>query len=247
MSLQSLCMDGIQSSHYDSLLWLAVSRCCPDLQLWVPLCPSKSGKGWLVEVVWRDLWGHGEDITIQQIMGVFGIDQYAEVDTVEPNDISYVSSAYAPLTVCLIHYSVGGWSGSHEDILCELPGCFYDVIQQHPLEDLVTTRKWPITTATTCRSLASPLVTAEGKKKPVLVVMYMSGVTYIKLAALQFLSKRQRASSIISFAAPQRLSMAIHYCSCWARNKKLYKRSFISLLPYMRRIRKISGKQRILQ
>jgi hypothetical protein len=118
---------------------------------------------------------------------------HAEVDTVEPDDISYVSSGYAPLTVRLIQYAAGGWSGGRDDILREIPGRFIDVFQPFPPEDLETIRKRPVTTGTTYGSLAvaSPIAVAKDvKRKPVLMVMYLGGVTYMELAALRFLSKK---------------------------------------------------------
>jgi hypothetical protein len=39
---------------------------------------------------------------------------HAEVDTVEPDDVSYVSSGYAPLTVRLVQAAVQGWKDKDE-------------------------------------------------------------------------------------------------------------------------------------
>ena len=43
---------------------------------------------------------------------------HAEVNTVEPDDVSYVSSGYAPLTVRLVQSAMQGWKTSDkEDVL----------------------------------------------------------------------------------------------------------------------------------
>jgi hypothetical protein len=190
LCLQSLAADGIQSSRYDSLRRDVVQT---------------YGYEYLFVLTHLERAG-----LLKRREGIFGVMEkaspynklrdhlaliHAEVDTVEPDDISYVSSGYAPLTVRLIQYAAGGWSGGRDDILREIPGRFIDVLQPYPPEDLETTRKRPVTTGTTYGSLAvvpPPIVVArETKRKPVLMVMYLGGVTYMELAALRFLSKRQ--------------------------------------------------------
>ena len=106
----------------------------------------------------------------------------AEVDTVDPDDISYVSSGYAPLSVRLVQTAVK--MGIREDISKDLPGRYLDVTQVFPPEDLATSLK---RSAATKKSLAPAEST---NRKPVLMVMYVGGVTYMEIAALRFLSKR---------------------------------------------------------
>ena len=61
----------------------------------------------------------------------------AEVNTVEPDDVSYVSSGYAPLSVRLVQSAVQGWRGREESVLKEIPGRLVDVTQHHPPEEEV--------------------------------------------------------------------------------------------------------------
>lgn len=105
-----------------------------------------------------------------------------EVDTVNPSDVSYVSSGYAPLTVRLVQLAIQGWAGK-EDTLRELPGRLVDIEQKFPPEDLATALKG----IRPNQSLGA--ITKEGKR-PTLMVVFVGGVTYMELAALRFLSKR---------------------------------------------------------
>jgi hypothetical protein len=121
----------------------------------------------------------------------------AEVDTVEPDDISYVSSGYAPLTVRLLQSAVTGWKNGRDDILREIPGRFIDIMPISPPEDLSTTMQRPVHTGGTYGSLApvvptstNTTMTRTSRVKPVLIVVYLGGVTYMELSALRFLSKR---------------------------------------------------------
>ena len=112
----------------------------------------------------------------------------AEVDTVEPDDVSYVSSGYAPLTVRLIQSAVQGWNGK-EDIVKELQGRLIDIVQSNPPQDLETAMKK--SPSESLGSLAKGSVQGGGgAKKPTLIVFYLGGVTLMEIAALRFLSKR---------------------------------------------------------
>lgn len=127
---------------------------------------------------------------------------HAEVDTVEPNDVSYVSSGYAPLSIRLLQTAVQGWSGK-EDILRELPGRMLDVTQHVPPEDLATAMKRSpgLSLGTLAATLSPSSSTASAVnpntasvsnvRKPTLMVLFVGGVTYMEIAALRFLSKRQ--------------------------------------------------------
>merc|ERR1712238_172393 len=53
----------------------------------------------------------------------------ADVDTVKPDDVSYVSSGYAPLSVRLVQAAVKGWPGRSSEALRELYGKGIDVRQ----------------------------------------------------------------------------------------------------------------------
>ena len=114
----------------------------------------------------------------------------AEVNTVEPDDVSYVSSGYAPISVRLLQTAIKGWSG-REEILREGPGRLVDITQQNPPEDLATAIKRPVSCSLGKMATNDELVVASSRgKKPVLMVFFVGGVTYMELAALRFLSKR---------------------------------------------------------
>lgn len=106
-----------------------------------------------------------------------------EVDTVNPDDISYVSSGYAPLTVRLVQMAIRGWTGK-EEIVRELPGRLLDIEQHYPPEDLASTLKRP----NPSQSLGA--LAKEANRKPTLMVVLVGGVTHMEIAALRFLSKR---------------------------------------------------------
>lgn len=106
----------------------------------------------------------------------------AEVDTVNPDDVSYVSSGYAPLTVRLVQLAIQGWAGK-EETLRELPGRLVDVQQEYPPRDFESALK-------ESRPSLSLGAIAKEEKKPTLMVVFVGGVTYMELAALRFLSKR---------------------------------------------------------
>jgi hypothetical protein len=108
----------------------------------------------------------------------------AEVDTVNPDDSSYVSSGYAPLTARLVQAASSGWMGK-EEALRELPGRLVDVVQSDPPEELSTAMK---------RNPGGNLgaLSKAGKQKPVWMVYFVGGVTFMEIAALRFLSKLER-------------------------------------------------------
>lgn len=114
----------------------------------------------------------------------------AEVSTIEPDDISYVSSGYAPLTARLVEVAVTmGWSGK-EEALRELPGRLVDISQRDPPEDLASAMKK--STGTSLGALARSGGWNGGTgKKHVLIVYYVGGVTFMEIAALRLLSKRE--------------------------------------------------------
>jgi vacuolar protein sorting-associated protein 33A len=100
----------------------------------------------------------------------------AEVNTVEPDDVSYVSSGYAPLSVRLVQAAVQGWRGKEDTVLKELPGRLVDVTQHYPPEDLPAAVKRP--KGPSLGSLASE--GSNSARKP----------TLMEIAALRYLSRR---------------------------------------------------------
>ena len=118
-----------------------------------------------------------------------------DVDPLDPDDVSYVSSGFAPISARIIQTAMRGWSGK-EEALKELPGKGIDVIQKYPPEEYKTALK---------RNAMPPLGTwakqlknnqdfgsrsGDNKKKPVLLVYFVGGITYAEIAAIRFMSKK---------------------------------------------------------
>jgi vacuolar protein sorting-associated protein 33A len=183
LCLQSICKNGINSSRYDSLRKDVVQTYGYDfLSLLVNL--EKAGLLRRKEA----FLGMDKASAFSKVKDLLVLIN-AEVDTVEPDDISYVSSGYAPLTVRVLQSAVTGWKNGRDDILREIPGRFIDIVQPSPPEDLTTTLQRPVSTGTTYGSLAPTTLSRVGKK-PVLIVVYVGGITYMEITALRFLSKR---------------------------------------------------------
>jgi vacuolar protein sorting-associated protein 33A len=208
LCLQSLCAGGIKSSRYDALRRDVVQTFGYEYVFVVMNAgvASLSGQSSSAFASLR-----------KQLLLI-----NSEVDTVEPDDVSFVSSGYAPLSVRLIQTAVRGWTAvRREEILKELlPGGgarMLDLLQTSPPCDFITALQQPGTTNLTNSGLplatsttttnqrpaaaatvndgrsASPATAAStaSRKKPVLIVFYLGGVTYMEITALRFLSRRQ--------------------------------------------------------
>ena len=108
-----------------------------------------------------------------------------EVDTVEPNDIAYVSSGYAPLSIRFVQSAVRGWVGAEES-LRELNCRLTDIVQTYPPEDFVDAASKGTARVIEPKGLGSNL---SGGKKPILLVYFVGGVTFMEIHSLRFLSK----------------------------------------------------------
>ena len=127
----------------------------------------------------------------------------AEVDPSNPDDPAYVSSGYAPITVRWIQSAMRGFLGLDE-ALKELPSSggdasgngrrWIDIEQKSPPESLVGALKLDrgpsLGVLAKKYSESASQADKEHGKKPVLLVYYVGGVTYMEVAALRFLSKR---------------------------------------------------------
>jgi vacuolar protein sorting-associated protein 33A len=183
LCLQSICKNGINSSRYDSLRKDVVQTYGYEfLSLLMNL--EKAGLLRRKEA----FLGMDKASAFSKVKDLLVLIN-AEVDTVEPDDISYVSSGYAPMTVRVLQSAVTGWKNGRDDILREIPGRFIDIVQQSPPEDLTTTMQRAVSTGVTYGSLAPTSLSRIGKKQ-VLIVVYIGGITYMEMTALRFLSKR---------------------------------------------------------
>jgi hypothetical protein len=64
-----------------------------------------------------------------------------------------------------------------------------DIYQTYPPQDLSTTLKQQARPSNSLGSYAKKKMAASSKK-PTLIVVYLGGITYMEIAALRFLSKR---------------------------------------------------------
>jgi len=184
LCLQSLCSGGIKSSRYDQIRRDIVQTYgFPYLFFLNHL--EKAGLLSRREGLWMDTASPFNNLRKSLLL------INAEVDTVEPDDVSYVSSGYAPITVRLLQTAMKGWTG-REEILREGPGRLVDVTQHNPPEDLAAALKRPVGSSLGQLAIETAAATNTGSKKPVLLVFYVGGVTYMELASLRFLSKRPK-------------------------------------------------------
>jgi hypothetical protein len=122
-----------------------------------------------------------------------------EVNNHDPDDISYVSSGYSPLSVRLVEAISSGWAGSgiagggggtKEEVLKELQvvggARFINVVQRYPPEDLLNALKKP----PKAKGLEDVALLRKNAKKPVLVIFFVGGVTFMEIAALRLLSRK---------------------------------------------------------
>lgn len=104
-----------------------------------------------------------------------------ETDTANPNDISYIFSGYAPLSIRLVQHAIrSGWR-SIEEILKLLPGPHLDL------------KRGGSTSSSSDMLQGSQLIldrVADGRRALALVV-FIGGVTFAEIAALRFLSSQE--------------------------------------------------------
>ncbi|OEU06920.1 Sec1-like protein [Fragilariopsis cylindrus CCMP1102] len=180
LCLQSLCSGGIKSNRYDQFKQSIVQVYGYEF---LPILHNIEKMGFIKRIENR---GGGVFANLADGAGASSggrslfqsikrnlILIHAEVNTTEPDDISYVSSGYAPLTVRLIQSAMQGWIGSGSGSSSSSYG-----------------KRKSITTTTTTTSGSSKNSGTKKKKKPTLIVVYLGGITYMEIASLRFLSKR---------------------------------------------------------
>eukprot|EP00638_Chattonella_subsalsa_P007875 CAMPEP_0117767068 /NCGR_PEP_ID=MMETSP0947-20121206/21366_1 /TAXON_ID=44440 /ORGANISM="Chattonella subsalsa, Strain CCMP2191" /LENGTH=652 /DNA_ID=CAMNT_0005590601 /DNA_START=6 /DNA_END=1964 /DNA_ORIENTATION=- len=116
-----------------------------------------------------------------------------------PDDISYVSSGYAPLSVRLVEAAVQiGW-GNCIEVLKMLSGPTSEIVQREAPEDWASAlrrqEKKPV--PLDGGGLGAPLVgpklskTEVYQQKKTMIVYYVGGVSFMEIAALRYLSKKK--------------------------------------------------------
>mmetsp|Transcript_29628 Transcript_29628/g.52023 ORF Transcript_29628/g.52023 Transcript_29628/m.52023 type:complete len:615 (-) Transcript_29628:65-1909(-) len=109
------------------------------------------------------------------------------VNLKQPKDISYVYAGYAPLSARIVEYSrdKGGWGSTHKDALELLPGPAYQTTQH-----------------TAVKRSKSPRMggssSSEGKRLPVILVVFVGGVTYAEISAIRKLGQLYKRRYIIA-------------------------------------------------
>ncbi|XP_072956735.1 vacuolar protein-sorting-associated protein 33 homolog isoform X2 [Typha angustifolia] len=103
-----------------------------------------------------------------------------ETDTANPNDISYIFSGYAPLSIRLVQHAIrSGWRSIEETVKL-LPG---------PHLDLKRGSSTVSSFETVLGAQSNMDRVADGRRSLVLVV-FIGGVTFAEIAALRFLSSQ---------------------------------------------------------
>lgn len=117
-----------------------------------------------------------------------------DVNEIQPTDISYVHSIYAPLSVRLIQNAAKpGWK-SIADVLSLIPGNLIQETQPLPIS---LKRKasenifyLPVNTSMNLGSLGSRINSSMDDTK-VTLVLFLGGCTYSEVSALRFLTKME--------------------------------------------------------
>ena len=190
LCLQSICAGGIKSSRLDSLKRDVVQTYGYEY-MFVLHNLKQAGLLRRRDGLWMDSASSFSTLRKSLIL------IHPEVNTVEPDDVAYVSSGYAPMSVRLVQTAVKGWTG-REEILRELPGRALDIYQTVPPQDLATAMQ-----ITPNQPLGATVPnnnnnedggggsrSGSNSKKPILAIMYVGGITYMEIAALRFLSQR---------------------------------------------------------
>lgn len=190
LCLLSLCSGGVRSNRYDHLRALIVQGYGYEYLLKLH---DLERLGWIrrKDTLWMDSTSSAFANLRKSLILI-----HAEVDTVEPDDVAYVTSGYAPLSVRLIQAAIQGWTKTRAELLKEIPGRLVDIQQSWPpvefgkqsipRESLGDFAK-ETTTSTPHNGAATATTTSI---KPTLMVFFVGGISYAEIAALRFLSKR---------------------------------------------------------
>ena len=197
LCLQSLTSNGIKATRYDALRREVVQTYGYEFLI-VLNDLEKAGLLRKRETLWMDSMATSYS-TLRKALNLIN----AEVDPANPDDPAFVSSGYCPMTVRWIQASMRGYTGLDE-AMRELPtaggvgvgsgggggGRWIDVEQRSPPENLVDAMKRPRAQSLGTVAKIHSESSNDAKKKPVLLVYFVGGVTYMEIAALRFLSKR---------------------------------------------------------
>jgi len=181
LCLQSLCSGGLKGHKYDQLRQLIVQGYGYEYALKLHYLEQL---GWIRR---RDTFFEAATFgTLRKSLILI----HPEVNTLEPDDVSYVSSGYAPLSVRLVQAAMQGWTKSRADVWKDLPGRCVDVEPTWPPQELSYLLQMQSKPKPSLGEIAKSAF-AQTNRKPVLMVFFVGGISYMEIAALRFLSKRQ--------------------------------------------------------
>jgi hypothetical protein len=190
LCLQSLTGGGIKSSRYESLRREVVQTYGYEFLF---LLQNLEKIGLLKKR--ESMWDASSSFsTIRKHLMLI----QEEVDPSHPDDVSYVSSGYAPISCRVIQTAINGWAGK-EEALRELPGRRLDILQCSPPEDFETILKHRMNSPLgvyASEKEDGTLIHKSGdeipiEEKPVLIVYFVGGLTYAEIASFRYLSKRR--------------------------------------------------------
>ena len=175
LCLQSLTAGGIKSSKYDQLKKdIIQSYGFTSLQLLTNL--ENIGAIKRREMSWTES-GNSWNALRKNLSLI-----QEDVDVQDPDDISYVSSGYAPLSVRLIQSVVNAMPGTRSDAL---KGIARVVELSQEINDNASYEE---AIKRGAGSNAREVGLDKEGKKPVMLVYYVGGITLMEMAALRYLS-----------------------------------------------------------
>ena len=194
LCLQSLTSNGIKATRYDSIRKEVVQTYGYEFLI-VLNDLEKAGFLRKRETLWMDSMTTSYS-TLRKALNLIN----AEVDPSNPEDAAYVSSGYAPMTVRWVQAAMRGYNGL-EEAMKELPtaggagvgsgggggGRWIDIEQKPVAESLADAMKRSRGPSLGALAKSS---TGSSDNKPVLLVYFVGGITYMEVAALRFLGKR---------------------------------------------------------
>lgn len=117
-----------------------------------------------------------------------------DVNSIQPNDISYTFSGYAPMSVRLVEgFARSGWK-SLEEILKQLPGPTFEEYQMLPAGVQPRRARAGNANSDLSSSLSSSSASASNK---VILVFFIGGCSYAEISAIRFLAKQQEGRDFI--------------------------------------------------
>eukprot|EP00236_Picocystis_salinarum_P003029 CAMPEP_0183833140 /NCGR_PEP_ID=MMETSP0807_2-20130328/5875_1 /TAXON_ID=88271 /ORGANISM="Picocystis salinarum, Strain CCMP1897" /LENGTH=598 /DNA_ID=CAMNT_0026079015 /DNA_START=25 /DNA_END=1821 /DNA_ORIENTATION=- len=118
-----------------------------------------------------------------------------ELDEDQPSDVSFVYSGwYAPLSIRLVERAFSGGWRVIEDVLRLLPG------PQFEIEQLVDEKGLPV------ERLLTSIPPRDADKKPLVLVVFVGGVTYAEIAALRWLNTQANMTHAFAIATTHLMS-----------------------------------------